>query len=204
MITISPGEPEYKPPLPTRQEFVKQVTELTRDFKKGNHSWIPVVELGKQYEEKYGLLIQEVLQNCAKEHASLAAFLRSLPRYFAVHTVQGQAYFCPFTSPNEQAPLAARTVDLKSSAAEMVDIIRELLRSQGKAAGEYAHPGLVTTAYNSRYGHGILEGLRRRGLGANLRAFIAQCSSDFAIRAGSNGSWEVAYRSSTVKQSNPS
>ncbi len=187
---------EYKPPLPNRQEFIRQITELIRDFKKGNFSWRPVIELEKQYEEKYGLAIQEVLQNCASEHASLTAFLRSLPRYCAVHTVQGQAYFCPFLPPEGITLPSTSSAAPQPLAAEMIDIIRELLRSQGKAAGEYAHPGLITTAYNAKYGHGILEGLRRRGLVANLRSFIAQHPRDFAIKSGSNGSWEVAYLAS--------
>lgn len=187
---------EYVPPMPEKQEFIHQIIGLVRELKRGDLLWIPIPDLVQRYEEKYGLSIQDILKKRLPEHSSLTAFLRSLPRYFAVHSVQGREFLCCFTPPprNASETQTQSNSRISQGAQEMITIIRDLLKSQGITPGQYVSPGLITTGFNEKFGHGILDGLRQRGLVANLRVFMTQNSADFSIKPGTNGQWEVAYQ----------
>ncbi len=179
---------DYEPPLPTKQEFIEQVKSLAQDLEKGHKSWIPIIELQEKYQETYGLSIQKILQNYDQEHVSLTDVLHSLSGYFDVQTDQGQDY-CRLT------PVKEHLLPPPKPAAEeeMVDIIQELLRSQGISSGTYTNLNLIAAAYNTKYGHSISEGLRRRNLKNKLLEFISQRPSTFGTRKGRDGQWEVAY-----------
>jgi len=133
---------EYQPPIPEKQDFINQILELVLELQKGEHPWIPIITLARKYEKKYGLTIQEILKQRASEHSSFIAFLRSQSHRLAIHQLQGRKYLCLFTPP-PQSPLLPPQTNVR----EMNGIIRELLQSQGKLAGEYVSFSVIATGY---------------------------------------------------------
>ncbi|MEN9224335.1 MAG: OST-HTH/LOTUS domain-containing protein [Thermostichus sp. HHBFW_bins_43] len=183
---------EYKPP-PTQEpsstsqgadraeEMVDIILELLRSQGKAAGEYTQLNLIATAYNTKYGHSISEGLRQRG-QGSKLLTFITQQSNAFATKK-----------SEDGQWKVSSKVTYRDPKSVEMVDIILELLRSQGKAAGEYVQLSLIGTAYNTKYGHSISEGLRQRGQGSKLLTFITQQSSTFAIRERKGGEWEVAY-----------
>ncbi|GAB4218283.1 MAG: hypothetical protein OHK0012_26530 [Synechococcales cyanobacterium] len=191
----------YKPPIPSKGQFIQHLLQLIQDLTRGDQVWVPVTLVEEKYQDRFGLTPQEILQAQQSEHQSLTHFFRSLRQQCVVHSLQGQDYVCRFVREIEPTKLPGNGPrngqtpgeTTPNAAMEMIQIITELIQSQGTPPGEFINPAVITTGYHAKYGHGIVEGLRQRGLGSNIQAFLKRHPHHFTIRTGQSGQWDVAY-----------